>query len=366
MLILFSFQLVVTMLVLSTSSQGKRCAKKAGGGTYAASPAPAPVPAPPPTAYTPSTPALPPTNGGKIEDPAPANPPAAAGLPSSLTLQIRKDAKFKNLADLGADATNETRIDNSWMSECALKGYAFCCWDVGNGGNSKQCYSKKSIHCHGVVIKGPPGTQDFLYSQLTLNYVQVYDHYQKRNYSSKLPGAKHSCDCGENMPQVQRSDASEMKTNPKGKQVTINGVTYPDPSDPGNFQPAGNNDLKTAYNNEFKKDLANLNNCNPVAATPANPTAPPAAAPANPAGTVTAADMAKHNTLDNCWVKHNANAYDITAWAQKHPGGANVYKPFCGVNDGRFGAALHKQHGSDLAAKHAQFAKECPSKGKIA
>ena len=361
MIIPFSFQLIVsTILVLSTSSQGKRCANKAGGGTYAASPpalAPVPVP-PPPAAYTPSTPAAP----KKIEDPAPANPPAAAGLPSNLTLQIRKDAKYKNLADLGTDAT--ARIDNSWMSKCT-QGYAFCCWDVDNGGNSKQCSSQKSIHCHGVVIKGTPGTQDFLYSQLTLNYVQVYDHYQQRNYYRTLPGAAHSCDCGENMPQVQRSDASEMKSPPKGKQVTIGSVTYPDPSDPGNFQAAGGNDLKTAYKKYLNKDPANLNNCKPVTATPANPTAPLAAAPANPAGTVTAADMAKHKTLDNCWVKHNANAYDISAWAQKHPGGADVYKPFCGVNDGSFGAALHKQHGSDLAAKHAQFAKECPSMGKI-
>ena len=167
-----------------------------------------------------------------------------AALPDAATDQIRKDAKFKNVPVIGTDAT--ARLDNSWMASCK-SGYAFCAWSVPNGANSNDCSTGARIHAHGVVIKGTPGTQEFYNSQLTMNYVQLYDHYQRRNYYKQLPGAKHSCDCGENMPNVRRSDASEMKATPTGRTLTEGGVTFPDPSDPGNFQAAGGNDLATAY-----------------------------------------------------------------------------------------------------------------------
>ena len=160
---------------------------------------------------------------------------------------------------LGQDAVN--RLDNSWMASC----YAFCAWQVDSGFNSKVCATNIEIHTHGVVIKGSPGSQEFFNSQLTMNYVQMYDHMEKRGYYNPLDGY-HSCDCGENMPVVKRADASKMKQTPTGRYLKLNtGLVIPDPSDPENFELANeSNSLKVAYNAQFnveKGPPGNLRAC---------------------------------------------------------------------------------------------------------
>ena len=52
------------------------------------------------------------------------------------------------------------------------------------------------------------------------------------------------------MAKFQRSDASKIVANPAAL-VSVGGENVPDPSNAGNFQAAGGNDLATAYKEVF-------------------------------------------------------------------------------------------------------------------
>lgn len=42
------------------------------------------------------------------------------------------------------------------------------------------------------------------------------------------------------------------------------------------------------------------------------------------------AEVAKHNTANDCWIIINKNVYDIGRYLDLHPGGADVIVPYCG------------------------------------
>lgn len=137
---------------------------------------------------------------------------------------------------LSKSETDQLQENYKWMDTCK-NGVAFCCWSLGpKNSNSKQCGSqdKGHIHCHGTVIR--PGCLEE--AKLAMNYVQVWDHLQKRNYSQPLKGvgadgAPHkACGCAEDMPRVKRSDASMLKQGIKYK-VGKTGLIS---SEGGNFQ----------------------------------------------------------------------------------------------------------------------------------
>ena len=50
-------------------------------------------------------------------------------------------------------------------------------------------------------------------------------------------------------------------------------------------------------------------------------------------GTVTASELAAHNTADNCWVAYYNKVYIMTDYAGRHPGGASIIANFCGAGD---------------------------------
>ncbi len=68
----------------------------------------------------------------------------------------------------------------------------------------------------------------------------------------------------------------------------------------------------------------------------------------------TLADVAKHNTASNCWTAINGNVYDVTAWINRHPGGADAILSICGI-DGS--GAFNGQHGGQArpASELANF-----------
>lgn len=55
----------------------------------------------------------------------------------------------------------------------------------------------------------------------------------------------------------------------------------------------------------------------------------------------TLAQVAEHATAASCWSAINGNVYDLTAWIEKHPGGANRILSICG-KDGS--PAFSKKH----------------------
>jgi len=59
--------------------------------------------------------------------------------------------------------------------------------------------------------------------------------------------------------------------------------------------------------------------------TPGNGTGTP-----NNTITLTPVEVAKHNSVSNCWLIINGNVYDVTNFLNSHPGGANTIIPYCG------------------------------------
>jgi cytochrome b involved in lipid metabolism len=70
------------------------------------------------------------------------------------------------------------------------------------------------------------------------------------------------------------------------------------------------------------------------------------AAGAPPAGALTAAEVLKHSTGNDCWSVINGEVYDLTSYVTGHPGGANLIKAICG-----------KDGSSSFASQHAGASK---------
>lgn len=60
----------------------------------------------------------------------------------------------------------------------------------------------------------------------------------------------------------------------------------------------------------------------------------------------TATEVAEHATAEDCWVIIDETVYDLTAWVNQHPGGADRITALCGT-DGT--AAFTGQHSGDSA-----------------
>jgi cytochrome b involved in lipid metabolism len=58
---------------------------------------------------------------------------------------------------------------------------------------------------------------------------------------------------------------------------------------------------------------------------------------------LTAEEVARHNSAADCWTSIEGKVYDLTAWASRHPGGAQPIEGLCGT-DGS--AAFRGQHGT--------------------
>ena len=58
-------------------------------------------------------------------------------------------------------------------------------------------------------------------------------------------------------------------------------------------------------------------------------------------GTISLADVATHNSPSDCWSAIDGKVYNLTAWIERHPGGAVVINALCG-KDGS--AGFNGQH----------------------
>ncbi len=68
------------------------------------------------------------------------------------------------------------------------------------------------------------------------------------------------------------------------------------------------------------------------APAPAPQTAASPAASASPSGAakITRAEIAKHAIAADCWISIGDKALDVTAFMERHPGGAAAIIPYCG------------------------------------
>jgi|SRR3989338_8779945 len=79
-----------------------------------------------------------------------------------------------------------------------------------------------------------------------------------------------------------------------------------------------------------------------------NSTRPPAV-PTN-GEIITAAELAKHKTKEDCWISYKGNVYDLTNWLPKHPGTAGAIAPFCGTSS-EFEKAFIDKHDTSKVDK---------------
>ena len=74
-----------------------------------------------------------------------------------------------------------------------------------------------------------------------------------------------------------------------------------------------------------------------------DPSRQPSASESSTQKTYTAAEVAKHNTASDCWTMIANQAFDVTDWISKHPGGQTVIENLCGINGND---AFVGQHGT--------------------
>eukprot|EP00752_Nemacystus_decipiens_P012630 g11186.t1 len=120
-----------------------------------------------------------------------------------------------------------------------------CCWTENDGkgmkDNTDVCYvgdkgypgeSEGKVHCHGFVW--PQDATD-KYIHLLAQFVEHFDHRDRRGYYGNLPGAP-MCGCIEDMPIVSEADCT----------------TYDDePGREGKFTACTDNDLLTSFEEHY-------------------------------------------------------------------------------------------------------------------
>lgn len=75
--------------------------------------------------------------------------------------------------------------------------------------------------------------------------------------------------------------------------------------------------------------------------------ATPSASPTDTAtasGSYRMAEVAEHNTRDDCWAAIDGGVYNLTSWIDRHPGGSDKIIPLCGTDATD---AFNNQHSGD-------------------
>lgn len=78
-----------------------------------------------------------------------------------------------------------------------------------------------------------------------------------------------------------------------------------------------------------------------IATTPVS--APADATQPSASGDLTMAEVARHDSADDCWSVVDGTVYDLTSWISQHPGGPSPIKGMCGVDAS---SAFRGQHGN--------------------
>ena len=95
---------------------------------------------------------------------------------------------------------------------------------------------------------------------------------------------------------------------------------------------------------EIDEDLSPAASTTPTEQPSTEPTATesPEPTPSSTQKSYTAAEVAKHNTASDCWTMIAKQAFDLTDWVNRHPGGSQVITALCGIDGDQ---AFVNQHG---------------------
>jgi cytochrome b involved in lipid metabolism len=72
---------------------------------------------------------------------------------------------------------------------------------------------------------------------------------------------------------------------------------------------------------------------------------------------ITAANVAKHNSYNDCWMIINNKIYNVTDYVAMHPGGIETIIPYCGKDatvafDTKGGRGSHSQNAQNLLTNY--------------
>ncbi|MFA5831467.1 MAG: cytochrome b5-like heme/steroid binding domain-containing protein [Candidatus Paceibacterota bacterium] len=72
---------------------------------------------------------------------------------------------------------------------------------------------------------------------------------------------------------------------------------------------------------------------------------------------LTLQEIAKHNTVSDCWMIVSGKVYSVGSYASAHPGGAQAITAFCGKDgtvafETKGGKGSHSQNASDILASY--------------
>lgn len=119
---------------------------------------------------------------------------------------------------------------------------------------------------------------------------------------------------------------------------------------------SANSLLADFYIGDLNQKIGLLSNASkPILASDpaASATAPAASAAPAPQVTLNAGEVAKHNTISDCWMIYSGNVYNLTNYFGAHPGGNAEIASYCG-KDGTaaFNTIGHSANAKSLLAKY--------------
>jgi cytochrome b involved in lipid metabolism len=64
------------------------------------------------------------------------------------------------------------------------------------------------------------------------------------------------------------------------------------------------------------------------------------------------ADVAKHNSANNCWLAISGKAYNVTSYVGSHPGGQGAILNSCGTEVSGIFASIHSNFAWNLLGQY--------------
>merc|ERR1719387_983524 len=76
-------------------------------------------------------------------------------------------------------------------------------------------------------------------------------------------------------------------------------------------------------------------------------------------------EVAKHNTMEDCWVVLNGHAYDMTDFLEDHPGGVGIIMKYAGRDASKSFNPIHPKNIVDTLPPSAHLGPVTPTEAPV-